>query len=170
MDKDLDSQQDTGASPGAAPASAAQGQSRRRFTRSAAIGGAVVLTLGNRVAWGGGDRHGDGGKKVCVSQHVWDSYVNGDGSASSAPTDEQRREVEKFKKYLEKSDRPYELDASKGEYCVRKSKSRDHDDDHKQGGGNHFSLGSGRDYKQEFMNWGYESGKGGKNDDHGKPW
>ncbi|TXS89662.1 hypothetical protein [Parahaliea aestuarii] len=164
MDKELDKRQDADADP---PAGEIHGQSRRRFTRSAAIGGAVVLTLGSRVAWGGGDHHGDGGKKVCVSQHVWDSYVNGGGSGSSAPTDDQLEEVRKFKKYLKKSGGSYELNDHKGKYCVSNYERDDHDWGDKDGHeSDKYGWKSDRDYKKEFMDWGYEKGKDG----HGKPW
>ena len=174
MDKELDKRQEADADP---PAGEMHGQSRRRFTRSAAIGGAVVLTLGNRVAWGGGDHHNDGGKKVCVSQHVWDSFVNGGGSASSAPTDDQLDEVKKFKKYLKKSGGSYELNDRKGKYCVRKDDhDRDDRDDHdwdhkdKKDGKDKYGWKSDYDYKKKFMDWGYEKGEHGDKDGHGKPW
>ena len=55
--------------------------SRRRFTRSAVIGGAVVLSLGNRAAWSGNDG-------VCLSGQTMASaaaYQAGN-RASMSPT------------------------------------------------------------------------------------
>ncbi len=48
----------------------AVGSSRRRFTRNALAGGAVMLSLGNRAAWG---------QMVddCLSEPTWNSWVNG---------------------------------------------------------------------------------------------
>lgn len=82
-----------------------QGQSRRRFIRTAAIGSAVVLTLGNRAAWGsnnyGGKNWGfkkDGKKSfesICLSASVYESWRKGDPSSVA----HHEKEVDKFSKY-----------------------------------------------------------------------
>ena len=67
---------------------------RRRFGARAALGAAVLLTVGNRAAWGrfgefsGGEKGGKGGngkpgqkyEKACISQRTWDSYAKGNPS------------------------------------------------------------------------------------------
>lgn len=45
-------------------------QSRRRFTRQAVVGGAVVFSLANRSAWSS-DTQGDN----CISKGFWDSFA-----------------------------------------------------------------------------------------------
>lgn len=54
-------------------------QSRRKFTRGAALGGAVLLTLGNRAAWSQTDM-------LCVSTQNWTSFTR--GNMSLAPSTE----------------------------------------------------------------------------------
>ncbi len=84
------------------------GQSRRKFTRNVTVGSAVLLSLGNRAAWGsyGGGSHflgkgKKGGKIVaCVSQQVWASFYK--GAASMAPNTKHSKEIKKFAKYYGK--------------------------------------------------------------------
>ena len=52
-----------------------KGTSRRKFTRNALVGSAVLLTLGNRSAWGADV------VKACISTNVLVSYANGQASA-----------------------------------------------------------------------------------------
>lgn len=127
MDNEQDrahSEAESGNNGPAAPGSQPATQSRRRFTRGAVVGSAVLLSLGNRAAWGtysyyGGYGH-KGGKgkkdKVCVSQHMLNSFVMGKGNPSAAPNDKQAEELEKFAKYYRRGSRVWEKG---GKYCIR---------------------------------------------------
>jgi len=55
--------------------------SRRRFSRGAIAGGAVLLSLGNRAAWGGGTTHVAG----CMSLATLNSFNPETGMFISAP-------------------------------------------------------------------------------------
>lgn len=56
-----------------------QGTNRRRFSRSAIVGSAVLLSLGNRAAWGGGATVG------CMSVATLNSFNPSTGHFVSAP-------------------------------------------------------------------------------------
>lgn len=60
--------------------------SRRKFTRNALLGGAVLLTLSNRSAWGVPK------DVMCISTNVLMSFENG----ASALTDDQINEINNF--------------------------------------------------------------------------
>lgn len=53
-----------------------KGISRRKFTRNALVGSAVLLTLGNRSAWGASSN-----TLMCISTNMLVSYENGMASA-----------------------------------------------------------------------------------------
>ena len=53
---------------------------RRRFARQAIVGSTVLLSLGNRTAWGA-----DWVTENCISQNTWLSYAPGVGFASVNP-------------------------------------------------------------------------------------
>ncbi|MFV0275786.1 MAG: hypothetical protein ACK5HY_01185 [Parahaliea sp.] len=116
MDKELEKQEgqaaeQEGTAAGMGESGIVSSQSRRQFAHRAAIGSAVMLTLGNRSAWAQSDR-------LCVSQYVWESYVNNPGMASSAPTQDQADEVRAFEDYLRGDpDATPELVPGEG-YCV----------------------------------------------------
>ena len=55
-------------------------QSRRRFTRNAAVGGTVLLSLANRAAWG------QDVPPECLSTDHWASYVDQGGAAVASAT------------------------------------------------------------------------------------
>lgn len=88
-----------------------QSQSRRDFARRAAVGGAVLLTLGNRAAWGAKK------EKICISQEGWESYVSGNFQLSEAAVDGHYDEVLKFADYVESSGKKPKLE--NGEYCIK---------------------------------------------------
>ena len=56
---------------------------RRRFTRSAVLGGVVVASLGNRAAWG------QAATPVCMSQSILASFADAGGQFLSAHPDGQ---------------------------------------------------------------------------------
>jgi len=114
----MDSEQNTheqGEHESMADAAVETRQSRRKFARNAAVGSAVLLTLGNRVAWGTGNRNNN--QNVCISQLAWESYVAG-GRGSSAPADGLDGEIERFEQYLAEGKAPT-LDESSGQYCIQ---------------------------------------------------
>jgi len=94
------------------------GQSRRQFARSAAVGSAVMLTLGNRAAWG----QGGPSDKVCVSQATFASYTE-PGFIVSASANEQRRadydEVEAFQQFAERTGQTPQVEGDK--MCVQRA-------------------------------------------------
>jgi len=60
---------------------AADSSTRRRFSRNAVIGGAVLLSLGNRSAWGGSPDNTAG----CMSVMTLNSFNPEEGHFISAP-------------------------------------------------------------------------------------
>lgn len=79
---------------------------RRKFSAGAAVGAGVLLTLGNRVAWGTGTNHDwvtktktkTETKKACISARVWESYGT---NASFDPNGKHSKEVSKFQTFME---------------------------------------------------------------------
>lgn len=124
MDKIESGVNDT-ASPGEANDKELQVKSRRKFMGTAATGGAVLLTLGSRSAWGtyyGGNRSSWGKKdskekgfeKICISAAVYESWRNGDPSSVA----HHKKEVEEFSKYWS-SDKYKRFTKDQGrKYCV----------------------------------------------------
>lgn len=149
------------------------GQSRRRFTRSAAVGGAVLLTLGNRAAWGGAGKPGGGGgdnNKLCISQHVWDSYTVG-GLGSMAPNSQYQEEAREFEYYASKSGKAPKLrqrEDGASEYCVNTKPDKDNKDKDDWHDSDHYSHNDGP--RKDFLDWGFGGGKKDKNkgSDRGK--
>ena len=99
MDKDskqtldtTDQQADHSTLSGQTPSDA----SRRKFTRGALVGGAVLVSLGNRAAWGAKPN----GNPVCVSKATWDSFHG--GAPSISPNTVEK--VEALEKELRKND------------------------------------------------------------------
>jgi hypothetical protein len=84
---------------------------RRKFSRGA-VGTAVLLTLGSRVAWGdsnyGGPSQTKGKGKtaeMCMSAAVWESYTT--GSPSAGPNgDKFSKQAQEFEKYQKFSNQP----------------------------------------------------------------
>ncbi|TCO76314.1 hypothetical protein [Chromatocurvus halotolerans] len=97
--------------------SADSSHSRRRFTRQALVGSAVVFSLANRSAWsqsGGGDN--------CISKAFFDSFTDPDYVASIHPGKQDERLLMEDKandiQDLIATD-GYELvDTGEGESCV----------------------------------------------------
>ncbi|MCB1667784.1 MAG: hypothetical protein R3E73_03670 [Porticoccaceae bacterium] len=102
-------------------------KSRRRFIRSAAVGSAVLLTLGNRAAWGSqsyGQNWGwkksakkESFDKLCLSATVYESWRNGDPSSVA----HHKKEVDKFGEYW-RSGKYKQFTKGYGEdkqYCVK---------------------------------------------------
>jgi hypothetical protein len=97
MDKDVEQIRDTtDAERGETAVTGSEGAvanaSRRRFTRGAVIGGAVVLSLGNRAAWS------DPVQSVCISDATWLSYVGDENrfmASASATRVDQVKDFEK---------------------------------------------------------------------------
>lgn len=90
------------------------GTSRRKFTRSALIGGAVLLTLSNRSAWGAT-------ASACISTNLLVSYANGQASAPN--NTQQQSEIDKYyenfdkikgEEYLDGSDICYDYQTNSG--------------------------------------------------------
>ena len=79
---------------------------RRRFTRNALVGSAVLLSLGNRAAWG------QAVPDECLSLPTWNSYTPGVGFASLSPNNADK---------LDKADNIYnkgvDLDTYPGYAC-----------------------------------------------------
>lgn len=107
------------------------GKSRRKFISAAATGGAVLLTLGSRSAWGtyygsGGsswwkkDSKKDSFEKICVSAAVYESWRNGDPSSVA----HHKKEVEKFDKYWNSSKYKRSRKDQGRQVCVKKRSSR----------------------------------------------
>lgn len=107
------------------------GKSRRKFISAAATGGAVLLTLGSRSAWGtyygsGGsswwkkDSKKDSFEKICVSAAVYESWRNGDPSSVA----HHKKEVEKFDKYWNSSKYKRFTKDQGRKACVKKRTSR----------------------------------------------
>ena len=72
-----------------------KGISRRKFTRNALVGSAVLLTLGNRAAWGDP-------LNVSISANLWASYVNGGQNINNASySPEQKSDILQFESCLE---------------------------------------------------------------------
>lgn len=70
MDKELGQAANQPEIPTEAAAAPVGGSSRRRFTRNTVVGSAVLLSLGNRTAWGA--RNNDG---TCLSASLLASFV-----------------------------------------------------------------------------------------------
>ena len=90
------------------------GSSRRRFTRNAVLGSAVVFTLGNRTAWGGNSGQGNNG--VCISINTFNSMMNYENGvrASMSPTT-----ADAIKAYQEELKRPNRVAVqADGQSCV----------------------------------------------------
>jgi len=85
-------------------------KSRRRFTRNALAGGAVLLTLGNRSAWGGGPAVG-----ACVSQNTYVSIAAG---YVASQTTVHSDEIAEFKDYFDANGPRNLVDLSDGSVCV----------------------------------------------------
>ncbi|MBA6412720.1 hypothetical protein H2508_06290 [Parahaliea sp. F7430] len=68
--------------------------SRRQFARGAAVGGVVLLSLGNRSAWGVMTST----DKVCFSKALLESFAM-NGLASMAPGTERESEIQRFLSY-----------------------------------------------------------------------
>ena len=124
MDKELEQfpgtpdSQAEGSSPGTeAPVSSA---SRRKFTRGAVIGGAVVFSLGNRAAWSvPGNDQGGGNDPVCLSAATVASmaaYNNGQ-RASMSPTTADA--IDKYNLEMQKGGRTV-VEGPDGSSCVVK--------------------------------------------------
>ena len=80
MDKDLEQTlevEDKQADSAVGPEAVSSRSSRRRFTRSAVVGGAVVLSLGNRAAWSN--------QVFCVSATTMASFA-ANATSSISPT------------------------------------------------------------------------------------
>lgn len=154
----MDSEQDSQHTEiGEKTGGARPGQSRRQFSRSAAVGGAVLLTLGNRAAWGGGGHYGKDrdGDKTCISKAAWNSLQH----ASYAPSDKQKEEARQFQEYAQKTHQFPEESRDGQSVCVRnKDKDKDWDND-KDWGNDHGGYG-GRGDKDRRNDWG--SGWGGR--------
>ncbi len=104
------------AANGEAPSAA--NRSRRHFARSAVAGGAVLLTLGNRGAWGVSGT-AKPGNQLCISQNTWESFVSADFQISAAATDTRYDEVRQFADYVESTGETPHLVPGHGEYCVK---------------------------------------------------
>ena len=99
MDKDLEQAPDTQESQVDIAPAADNAASRRRFTRNAVIGSAVIFSLGNRAAWGSYRA-----EDTCVSNAMMASFVaNGNQFASLRPG--QLRQSRKIRKILRPSNR-----------------------------------------------------------------
>lgn len=87
-------------------------EARRRFIRASAVGGAVLLTLHNRAAWGGQT------DKICVSENVWESYMAGAASALERHGDKE--EIQKFQEALNSDayKKPAVPGDANGEICL----------------------------------------------------
>lgn len=120
--------------------------SRRKFNHGV-VGSAVLLTLGNRVAWGRNHFGGNGGgftkkkttydKKVkCISYRVWESYQTGNPS-HIAKGGKHYKEIQKFERFRLQADRVFERPGGSGEgrqICAVKRVSQDN-------GGRFFGWG-----------------------------
>ena len=84
MDNNSDDKENTTTTEGVSSPVADQSpdSARRRFTRSAVVGGVVVASLGNRAAWGQAT-------PVCMSQSILASFVDAGGQFLSAHPDGQ---------------------------------------------------------------------------------
>lgn len=167
MDSDFDNQ-DSEQSTSVVDDSPVAGQSRRRFTRSAAVGSAVLLTLGNRAAWGTFN-HGGGHNKLCISQRTWDSYTAGTASIAPHAHFEEAREFEAYASYSRQEPKlKHRHDGSK-EYCVGKKKKKDKDWDwdwDKDKDKDWWDKGDHYSHKDDHKGWDF----GGKHDKDGWPW
>lgn len=124
MDKDLEQTSENAAMNvtdsastelGAMPA----GSSRRHFTREALVSGAVLLTLGNRTAWGTQPAP----EPTCISTLTWASYTgNPQAFISSARPEGSagHAEVLNFEKLANQVPSKYQWDTSApaGQTCV----------------------------------------------------
>ncbi len=121
MNSDLESKPDQDTAP--LETGGASDQSRRQFTRSAVVGSAVLLTLGNRGAWGaaGASR---GNNKLCISQQTWDSFTAPGFQMSAAATDGHYDEALEFAAYVESTGEVPKLKPGQGEYCIKLNKSK----------------------------------------------
>ncbi len=93
MDKEMDQSPDTQNTQAVDVPSAQAGASRRKFTRGAVLGGAVVLSLGNRAAWS------TEVTPVCLSANTLASAVNyraGLGASMSPVTQGQIDEYDRL--------------------------------------------------------------------------
>ena len=127
MDKINSHNTDGDISPSEENDNKSQVKSRRKFIGAAATGGAVLLTLGSRSAWGTGIRRSiwskkdEGGKKkgfdkICVSAAVYESWRNGDPSSVA----HHKEEVAKFDKYWNSSKYKQFTKDNGRKYCVKK--------------------------------------------------
>ncbi|MEM1155696.1 MAG: hypothetical protein AAGI44_16285 [Pseudomonadota bacterium] len=136
-----------------------QQTSRRRFGKHA-LGAAVLLSIANRGAWGssngyGGGKYDDDGKgkeyeTKCISKATWASHRS--GNSSHSPTDKATKEVEDFKRFLEKGDVKDTFVKRRGgykEFCAKREKDGGNDNygwghgggGHQGGSGNHNGGG-----------------------------
>ncbi len=95
-----------------------EGQSRRHFTRSAVVGGAVLLTLGNRGAWGAAGT-AKPANRLCVSQNSWESFIAPGFQISAAATEGHYDEVLEFAEYVEATGEEPKLIPGQAEYCIK---------------------------------------------------
>ena len=89
-----------------------KGTSRRKFTRNALVGSAVLLTLSNRSAWGATIT-------TCISTNLLVSYVNGQASALNP---EQQLEINNYRN----TDYPGKGEYTNGEFtCYDRNEPSD---------------------------------------------
>ncbi len=117
MNSDLESNM-TASEQSDSPTSDAE--SRRRFTRSTVVGGAVLLTLGNRAAWGAAGGKASG--QVCISQNTWESFVAPGFQMSAAATEGHYDEAVQFAEYVETSGQVPKLKSKQDKYCIKLKK------------------------------------------------
>ena len=96
-------------SPEAAAGTSPSIESRRRFIRASAVGGAVLLTLHNHAAWGKTTTY-------CISENLWLSYqANAPSATNNSP--ENQKAIDKYFNASGQLQGKEKLE--KGEYCKK---------------------------------------------------
>ena len=115
MEKDLDNSVERGEVVANTEESGAANTNRRRFTRNAIVGSAVMLTLGNRAAWGDGT--GGDAPVQCVSTPTLLSYRAFGENFSSAHPQAMQDDIKDFEN-LSKQTNKYREVSEADETCL----------------------------------------------------
>ena len=112
-EKDFDQQIDDHSGDSVTEVAERPGLSRRKFTRNALVGSAVLLTLSNRSAWGTKEL-------ICASASLLESYRTANPSRL---TEEELNEIYTYDAYYgERKDEP-SYDPQTGDMCYERNTS-----------------------------------------------
>ena len=111
MDKEMDQSLDTQNAQAVNTPSAQMRASRRRFTRGAVLGGAVVLSLGNRAAW-------SQASPVCLSANTLASAANYATGVHASMSPTNQADIIEYRQRAAAGGVPYDDPDNVGGKCV----------------------------------------------------